>query len=58
MDKLNKIIVCIGIVLIFFAPSLAFAESYSNNDWPMFHRDIAHTGYSDAPAPMTDTMEI
>jgi hypothetical protein len=29
------------------------AQDLSQYEWPMFHYDLAHTGYSDCPAPNT-----
>ena len=33
--------------------TFAASSSYSNDDWPMFHHDLAHTGYSTSSVPTT-----
>jgi eukaryotic-like serine/threonine-protein kinase len=33
--------------------TFAASSSYSNDDWPMFHQDPAHTGYSTSSMPTT-----
>ncbi|NIO11823.1 MAG: PQQ-binding-like beta-propeller repeat protein, partial [Deltaproteobacteria bacterium] len=32
------------------------AVFYSPNNWPMFHHDLSHTGYSTSTAPDTDNV--
>ncbi|HSV49732.1 MAG TPA: PQQ-binding-like beta-propeller repeat protein, partial [Candidatus Acidoferrales bacterium] len=56
MDKVNKAIICLALVLLFLAPIMVSAQPQSNNEWPMFQRDVTHTGSTDAVAPMTNNI--
>ncbi|HUU88820.1 MAG TPA: PQQ-binding-like beta-propeller repeat protein, partial [Candidatus Glassbacteria bacterium] len=36
-----------------FSQNPTISVRSSTNDWPMFHRDLTHTGYSNSSAPLT-----
>jgi outer membrane protein assembly factor BamB len=56
MAKANWTRVIFIMILLSFcyvSVELPVQATTSENDWPMFHHDPAHTGYSKSPAPTT-----
>jgi len=53
---MKKIIVIVLCTFLFDVVVLALAPSAYANEWPMFHHDLQHTGYSTSNAPNTNNI--
>lgn len=51
-------VICLVLVTLFLASAIlaspASAEKQNVSAWPMFHSDLAHSGYSNSQAPQTN----
>ena len=53
----KEMIVSLALVLLFLIsafPVNIYSRAAPVDDWPMFHHDLTHTGYSTTPAPTTN----
>ena len=57
MGKNTALLIALALITVFLASFLAVLPEpyvkavYSGDDWPMFHHDLAHTGYTSSSAP-------
>jgi hypothetical protein len=54
MSKQTVLLLILALVVLSVAPFLSIKANPSSNDWPMFHHDFMHSGYSASTAPDTN----